>query len=128
MFLAHPGGVSHNFNGRGKKRIDDILTRQSDRKLVRNAAFAAAIMRTAELELPPQEQRKPGQDWSGGAQTEPELQAATDAMYAASQRLIINIRDSQLRRAVRKACNWLKRVRSAAVVRFFERRVVEWEK
>ena len=32
------------------------------------------------------------------------------------------------RRAVRKACNWLKRVRSAAVVRFFERHVVELEK
>ena len=29
---------------------------------------------------------------------------------------------------VRKACNWLKRVRSAAVVRFFERHVVELEK
>ena len=35
---------------------------------------------------------------------------------------------AQLRRAVRKACNWLKRVRSAAVVRFFERHVVELEK
>ena len=32
------------------------------------------------------------------------------------------------RRAVRKTCNWLKRVRSAAVVRFFERHVVELEK
>ena len=37
-------------------------------------------------------------------------------------------RDAQLRRAVRKTCNWLKRVRSAAVVRFFERHVVELEK
>ena len=36
--------------------------------------------------------------------------------------------DAQLRRAVRKACNWLKRVQSAAVVRFFERHVVELEK
>ena len=35
---------------------------------------------------------------------------------------------AQLRRAVRKACGWLKKVRSAAVVRFFERLVVEWEK
>ena len=34
-------------------------------------------------------------------------------------------RTAQLRRAVRKACNWLKRVRSAAVVRFFERHFVE---
>ena len=30
------GGVSQTFNGRGKKRIDYILTRQRDRKLVRN--------------------------------------------------------------------------------------------
>ena len=36
-FLNTPkGGVSHTFNGRGKKRIDYILTRQRDRKLVRN--------------------------------------------------------------------------------------------
>ena len=40
----------------------------------------------------------------------------------------MDTRDAQLRRAVRKACNWLKRVRSAAVVRFFERHVVEFEK
>ena len=37
----------------------------------------------------------------------------------------MDTRDAQLRRAVRNACNWLKRVRSAAVVRFFERHVVE---
>ena len=40
----------------------------------------------------------------------------------------MDTRDAQLRRAVRKACNWLKRVRSAAVVRFFERHVIELEK
>ena len=40
----------------------------------------------------------------------------------------MNTRDAQLRRAARKACNWLKRVRSAAVVFFFERHVVELEK
>ena len=32
------GGVSHTFNGRGKKRIDCILTRQGDRRFVRNVA------------------------------------------------------------------------------------------
>ena len=80
------------------------------------AAFVAAIMRTAELMISPQEQRMPGRDWSEGAQTEAELQTATD------------IRDTQLRRAVRKACDWLKRVRSAAVVRVFEHHVVELEK
>ena len=207
-FVSTPkGGVSHTFNGRGKKRIDYILTRQRDRKFVRNvtvhpqppflpisdhnvvsapvkllghfarnrrlrasakppldrrrlvtdpqlrqevatavgrhlkanppgdssvddaeAAFAAAIMRTAELVISPQERRKPGRGWSGDARTEVELQAATDAMRTAWQRLKMDTRDAQLRRAVRKACNWLKRVRSTAVVRFFERHVVELEK
>ena len=49
-------------------------------------------------------------------------------MHTAWQHLKTDTRDAQLRRAVRKACNWLKRVRSAAVVRFFERHVVELEK
>ena len=40
----------------------------------------------------------------------------------------MDTRDAQLWRTVRKACNWPKRVRSAAVVRFFERHVVELEK
>ena len=49
-------------------------------------------------------------------------------MHAAWQRLKTDTRDAQLRRAARKACNWLKRMTSAAVVRFFERHVVELEK
>ena len=40
----------------------------------------------------------------------------------------MDTRDAQLRRAFRKVCNWLERVRSAAIVRFFERHVVELEK
>ena len=93
------------------------------------AAFAAAIMRTAELVFPPQERRRPGRGWSGDARTEVELQTATDTMHTAWQRLKMNTRHAQLRRAVRKACNWLKRVRSAAaIVRSFERHVVEVEK
>ena len=40
----------------------------------------------------------------------------------------MDTRDAQLRRAVRKACNWLEKVRSAAVVRVFERHAVELEK
>ena len=36
FFSTPKGGVSHTFNERGKKRIDYILTRQLDRKLVRN--------------------------------------------------------------------------------------------
>ena len=92
------------------------------------AAFAAAIMRTAELVIPPQERRRPGRGWSGDAQTEAELQTASDAMHAAWQHLRTDIRDAQLRRVVRKTCNWLKRVPRAAVVRFFERHAVELEK
>ena len=59
---------------------------------------------------------------------EAELQAATDAVHAAWQCLKRDTRDAQLRRAVRNACNWLTKVRSAAVGRFFERHVVELEK
>ena len=36
FFSTRKGSVSQTFNERGKKRIDYILTRQSDRKLVRN--------------------------------------------------------------------------------------------
>ena len=36
FFSTPKGGVSHTFNGRGKKRIGYILTRQRDRKFVRN--------------------------------------------------------------------------------------------
>ena len=104
-------------NPPGDSSVDDV-----------KAAFAAAIMRTAELVIPPQERRRPGRGWSGDARTEAEPQAATDAMHTAWQRLKMNTRDAQLWRAVSKVCNWLKRVRSAAVVRFFERHVVELEK
>ena len=51
------------------------------------AAFTAAIMRTAEMVISPQERRRPGRGWSEDAQMEVELQAATDAMHAAWQRL-----------------------------------------
>ena len=104
-------------NPPGDSNVDDV-----------EAAFAAAIMRTTELVIPPQERRRPGRGSSGDAQTEAELQTATDAKHAAWQRLKTDTRDAQLRRAVRKACNWLKRVRSAAVVRVFERHVIELEK
>ena len=68
------------------------------------AAFGAAIMRTAELVISHQERRRPRRGWSGDAQTETELQAATDAMYEAWQPLKMDTRNAQLQRAVRKAC------------------------
>ena len=34
------------------------------------AVFAAVIMRTVELVIPPQERRRPGRGWSGDAQAE----------------------------------------------------------
>ena len=101
----------------GDSSVDDAET-----------AFTTAIMRTAELVILTQKRRRPGRGWSGDARAEAELQTASDAMHAAWQRLKMDTRDAQLRRAVRKACNWLKKVRSAAVVRFFERHVVELEK
>ena len=104
-------------NPPGHSNVDDV-----------DAAFAAVIMRIAELVIPPQERRRPGRGWGGDAQTEAELQTATDAIHAAWQRLKTDTRDAQLRRAVRKACSWLKRVRSATVVCFFERHAVELEK
>ena len=36
LFSTPKGGVSHTSNGRGKQRIDYILTKQRDRKLIRN--------------------------------------------------------------------------------------------
>ena len=72
----------------GDNSVDDV-----------EAAFAAAIMRTAELVIPPQEQRRLGRGWSGDARMEADLQAATDAMYAAWERLKMDTRNAQLRRA-----------------------------
>ena len=62
-------------NPPGYSGVDDV-----------EAAFTAAIMRTAELVIPPQERRRPG-CWRGDARTEAELQAATDAIHTAWQRL-----------------------------------------
>ena len=115
--VATAVGRNLRANPPGDSNVDDV-----------EAAFAAAIMRTTELVIPPQERRRPGRGWSGDAQTEAELQTATNAMQAAWKRLKTDTRDAQLRRAVRKACNWLKRVRGAAFLRFFERNVFELEK
>ena len=101
----------------GDRSVDDV-----------EAAYTAVIMRTAALVIPPQERRRPGRGRSAEAQIEAGLQAATNAMLVAWQRLKMDTRDAQLQRAVRKVCNRLNRVRSAAVVHLFERHVVELEK
>ena len=46
-------------------------------------------------------------------------------MHAAWQQLKMDTRNAKLRRAVKKACSWLKRVPGAAYFRFFEYDVVE---
>ena len=67
------------------------------------AAFAAAIMRTAGLRIPPQERKRPDRGWNGEFQTEAKLQVATDVMHAVWQRLEMTTRDAQLRTAVKHA-------------------------
>ena len=69
-------------NPPGDSSVDDV-----------EASFAAAIMRTAGLVIPPQKRRRPGRGWCGDAQTEAEMQTATVAMHAAWQRLKMDIRD-----------------------------------
>ena len=115
--MATAVGRYHRVNLREDSSVDDVKD-----------AFTAAIMQTAEMAIPPQEQRRPGRGWSGDAQTESELQAATDAMHAAWQRQKIDTKVAQLPRVVRHACKRLKEVLSAAVVRFFERYVFGLEK
>ena len=44
FFNTPKSGVSHTFNGRSKKRIDYILTRQCDRKLVCYGAPPALLL------------------------------------------------------------------------------------
>ena len=68
------------------------------------AVFTAAIMRTTEFGDPTPGTKESRIGLSGDAQTEAEPRAATDAMHAAWQRLKMDKRDAQLRRAVRKAC------------------------
>ena len=71
---------------------------------------------------------RPGLGWSGEALTGAELQAATDAVHAAWQHLKFVTQAAQWRRAFMHACQKLKKVRTGAVVRFFERHIVELEK
>ena len=59
-------------NPPGDSSVDDV-----------EAVFVAAIMRTAELVISPQERRRPGRGWNGDARTEADLQVATDAIHTA---------------------------------------------
>ena len=91
------------------------------------AEFTAAIMRTAEIVMPLKERKRPGRGWSGDAETQAELSVVETAMHTAWRNLKENTKDTALRRAVRQACKGVKRVREAAVIRFFERYVQEME-
>ena len=117
QYVATAVGRQLRVNPSGDSNVDDV-----------EVTFTAAIMRTADLAIATQERREPGRGWIEDAGTEADLQAATGATHAAWQRLKMETRDAQLRRASRKACNWLKKMRSAAVVHFFERHAVELEK
>ena len=44
FFSTPKNCVSHTFNGRGKKRIDYILTRQRDRKLLRDVVVYPQVL------------------------------------------------------------------------------------
>ena len=206
FFRTPKGGISHTFNGRGKKRIDYILTRQQDRKLARNvtvqrqpslhpmfdhnvvsapvkllghfsrnrrchtavkptidrqrlttdpdlrkevadatgnflranppsgssidemeSAFTEAIMRTAEQVVPKRERGRRVLAWSRDPQTEAELRVALVSRRKAWQHQNANRKDSQSKRAVRRAKVELKKTREAGVVRFIERLVGEIE-
>ena len=87
------------------------------------AALPTAIMRTAELA---RQSRSAGDQEDVGVKTptvKAELQPATETMHTAWQRLKTDTWDAQLRRAIKRMCEWPKRERGAEVVRFFERMI-----
>ena len=207
FFSTRKSGTSRTFNGSGQeKRIDYILTRQHDRKLVRDVKvhrqptflpisdhnvvtasvrllgrfarnrrvrsvknpridlqglttnpnirrevaaavakqlrervrngetvdeaeknFTDAIVRTAEIVIPWKSQKRVRKGWSGDAQTKAELEMAETEMHTAWNNLKANTKDHELRKAVRRACKTVKKARTKAVTRFFERHVQEME-
>ena len=103
-------------NPPGDSSVDDV-----------EAAFAAAIMRTVELVIPPQG-RRPGRGWSGDAQTEAELQIATDVMHAAWQRLQTDTGMRSCGGPSGKRVTGSRECEVQQLFFFFERHVVELEK
>ena len=70
------------------------------------------------------EERKKGRErWSGDAQTKAELEIAETEMHTAWSNLKVDTKDAELRKAVRRACKTVKKIRTVAVTRFFERYV-----
>ena len=84
------------------------------------SAFTEAIMRTAEQVVPRRERGRRVLAWSRDTQTEAELRVALVSRRKAWQHQNANRKESQSKRAVRRAKVELKKTREAGVVRFFE--------
>ena len=68
---------------------------------------------------------RPGQErlvrrWSEDAQTKSELEMAETETHTAWNNLKADTKDAELRKAVRRACKTVKKIRTVAVTRFFE--------
>ena len=89
--------------------------------------FPDTIVRTTELVIPRKRQKRVGRGWSGGAQTIAELEMAETEMHTTWNDLKTDTKDTELRKAVRRACQMVKKTRTVALTRFFERYVQEME-
>ena len=87
----------------------------------REKAFVTASLQTAEALVPQQKRVTLGRGWSRDVQTEAELRKALAVRRAAWKRLENGKRNVQLRRENRCANKKVRRVRTAAQDRFFER-------
>ena len=89
--------------------------------------FTDAVVRTAELVIPRKRQKRVARGWSGDAQTKAEHEEAETEMHTAWNNLKADTKDAELRKAVRRACKTVKKIRTVAVTLFFSRYVQEME-
>ena len=89
--------------------------------------FTYAIARTAELVIPRKTHKRAGKGWSGDAQTKAELEMAETEMHTAWNNIKSDTKDTELSKAVYRACKTIKKIRTVVVTRFFERYVQEIE-
>ena len=88
--------------------------------------FTDAVVRTAELVIPRKRRKRVGRGWSGDAQTQSELEKAETEMRTAWSNLKADTKDAELRRAVRRACKTVKKIRTVAVTRFLSDMFRKW--